>query len=111
MGNSLLYILPKCANVSPSLSPCSLLLFSIAVPPTAVWISQKDQHLLAGQDVEFACQTAGASPAVRFTWWIDRKQVRSGNARAAAAGGQEEMARVSRKIVLGSCQDLSRETL
>ena len=44
------------------------LLFS--VPPTAVWITKKDQHLLAGVEVVFACSSTGASPRSKFSWFL-----------------------------------------
>ena len=46
------------------------MLFSVSVPPTAVWISKKDQHLLAGNEVVFACASTGASPRSKFTWFL-----------------------------------------
>jgi len=40
------------------------------LPPTAVWISKKDQHLLAGKEVVFSCASTGASPRSKFSWFL-----------------------------------------
>ena len=48
--------------------------FLLPVPPTAVWIGKKDQHLLSSHPTRFSCHADGSSPRTRFAWWIgDRK--------------------------------------
>ena len=38
------------------------------VPPTAVWIQKKDQHLLAGSSSTYLCGSTGSSPKTKYTW-------------------------------------------
>ena len=46
------------------------LLFFVAVPPTAVWIDKKEQHLLSGREVVYNCGSTGSSPRSKFTWFL-----------------------------------------
>lgn len=45
------------------------------VPPTAVWIMKKEQHLLAGNEVVFSCASTGASPRTKFTWFLGEDMI------------------------------------
>ena len=47
-----------------------ILVFCFAVPPTAVWIDKKEQHLLSGREVVYNCGSTGSSPRSKFTWFL-----------------------------------------
>ena len=47
----------------------------VSVPPTAVWISKKDQHLLSGKESTFVCSATGAAPKLKFTWYLNDQQL------------------------------------
>ena len=44
-----------------------------SVPPTAVWVNKKDQHLLAGKEAVYNCGSTGASPRSKFSWMLGEK--------------------------------------
>ena len=48
---------------------------SISVPPTAVWISKKDQHLISNEEAVFNCASTGASPRSKFSWFLGDKLI------------------------------------
>ena len=39
--------------------------------PTALWVSKKEQHLLAGTEATYPCFSVGAYPQNRFIWYLD----------------------------------------
>ena len=43
------------------------------MPPTAVWVNKKDQHLLAGKEAVYNCGSTGASPRSKFSWMLGEK--------------------------------------
>ena len=43
--------------------------------PTALWISKKEQHLLAGTEATYPCFSVGAYPQNRFTWYLDNTPI------------------------------------
>ena len=47
----------------------------ISVAPTALWISKKEQHLLAGTEATYPCFSVGAYPQNRFTWYLDNTPI------------------------------------
>jgi hypothetical protein len=45
------------------------------VAPTALWVSKKEQHLLAGTKVTYPCFSVGAYPQNRFIWLLDDTKI------------------------------------
>ena len=43
--------------------------------PTALWISKKEQHLLAGAKATYPCFSVGAYPQNRFIWYLDDTKI------------------------------------
>ena len=43
--------------------------------PTALWISKKEQHLLAGTKATYKCSSVGAYPENRFTWYLNDAKI------------------------------------
>ena len=50
-------------------------LFLISVAPTALWVSKKEQHLLAGTKATYPCFSVGAYPQTRFIWYLDDTKI------------------------------------
>ena len=43
--------------------------------PTALWISKKEQHLLAGTAATYPCFSVGAYPQNRFIWYLNDTKI------------------------------------
>ncbi len=48
------------------------------MPPTAVWIAQKERHIVAGRTTDFVCSSDGSAPMTRFEWFLGGVRMVSG---------------------------------